>query len=259
VKIFFRKTGEGKPLIILHGVFGMSDNWMTIAKELATHNFSVYTPDARNHGRSPHHDEFTFEAMAEDILELMNDEKISMASLIGHSMGGRTAMVFSSRYPERVDKLIVVDMSSRAYPSANQAVMAAMRTLDLKKISSRKEAEKKLQTALNGDATTTQFLLKSLYWKEGAEKELAWRFNLDAIEKNMSAAAEPLNEKINFVGPTLFIRGAKSNYITSEDEPLIKQHFPEAIIKTVPDAGHWIHAENPKGFMDAVLPFLSVS
>jgi esterase len=256
MKLFFRKIGEGRPLIILHGVFGMSDNWMTLSKEFAANNFCVYAVDARNHGRSPHDDVFTFEAMADDVLELMDDEKISTASFIGHSMGGRTAMVFSSMHPERMEKLIVVDMSPRAYPSANQNVMAAMRSIDLNKISSRKEAEEKLKAALNGDEATAQFLLKSLYWEEGAKKKLAWRFNLDVIEKNMSAAAGALNSDMLFNGPTLFIRGEKSDYITADDERVIKKHFPKAKIETIPGVGHWVHAENPTGFMEVVRKFL---
>lgn len=256
MKLFFRKTGEGKPLIILHGVYGMSDNWMTLAKEFAANHFTVYTVDARNHGRSPHSDVFTFDAMAEDILELMNDEKIATAAIMGHSMGGRTAMIFASVHPERVEKLIVVDMSVRAYPGSNQNVIAALRSFDVKNISSRKEAEEKLKAALSNDEATVQFLLKSLYRKEEGSQTFAWRFNADVIAKNMDAAAVALKENIHFNGPVLFIRGEKSNYITPSDEPQIKKHFPKAEIETVPNAGHWVHAENPKEFMEVVMEFL---
>jgi pimeloyl-ACP methyl ester carboxylesterase len=165
MKLFFRKIGEGKPLIILHGLFGMSDNWMTLAKEFATHNFSVYLPDARNHGRSPWDDAFNYGVMADDLSKLMDDEKISLASLIGHSMGGKTAMLFATQHPERVEKLIVADMSPRKYPPGNLDVIAALHSVNLNLISSRKEAEEKLRAALKGDETTVQFLLKSLYWR----------------------------------------------------------------------------------------------
>jgi esterase len=257
MKLFFRKYGEGRPLIILHGVFGMSDNWMTLAKVFAEKGFAVYTVDARNHGRSPHNDVFTFETMANDMLELMNDEKIEKAAFIGHSMGGRTTMVFSSMYPEPVEKLIVVDMSVRAYPGSNQNVIAALRSFDVKKISSRKEAEVKLMSALNNDEATVQFLLKSLYRSEEDTQTFAWRFNVDVIAKNMNAAAVALSDNIHFDGPVLFIRGEKSDYITDVDKPLIKKHFPKAVIKTIPNAGHWVHAENPKGFMQVVMTELT--
>ena len=265
MKLFFRKLGEGKPLIILHGVFGMGDNWTTLSKEFASNNFSVYLPDARNHGRSPHDDEFNYEVMADDISELMDDEKIASASFIGHSMGGKTAMLFAIKHPERVEKLVVADIAPRSYPDSNQNVIAALRSVDLNKISSRKEAEEKLRTALN-DEGTVQFLLKSLKPHpptpspkgegERREQRFSWRFNIDAIAKNINTTTDALKDDAVFTGPVLFIRGEKSNYLTDADEPVIKKHFPNAIIKTVPNAGHWVHAENPKGFMEVALRFL---
>ena len=165
-------------------------------------------------------------------------------------------MLFATLHPERVEKLIVVDISPRAYPEANQNVIAALRSVDLDRVSSRKEVEGKLRKALNDDEATIQFLLKSLYWKEGDEKKLGWRFNLDVIAKNMTVA-EPLTHDSLFTKPVLFIRGQKSNFISPEDELLIKKHFPKAEIKTVADAGHWVHAENPKGFMNAALEYLN--
>jgi len=257
MKLFFRKLGEGQPLIILHGVFGMGDNWMTLAKEFAANNFCVYVVDARNHGRSPHADEFSFEAMAADIFELMNDDAGLIgraASFIGHSMGGKTAMLFSMLHPDRVKNLIVVDIVPRAYPSANQNVIAALKSIDLNTVSARKEVEEKLRTDLKGDEATVQFLLKSLYWKEGNAQKLAWRFNVNAIAKNINTG-DALQKDDVFTGPTLFIRGEKSSFITDEDEPLIKKHFPNAEIVTIPNAGHWVHANKPKEFMDTVLAF----
>jgi esterase len=255
MKLFYRQEGEGQPLIILHGLFGMSDNWYTLGKEFAANNFSVYLPDARNHGRSPHAEDFNYDVMAEDIVQLMKDENISSASFIGHSMGGKTAMFFAAQHAEQVQKLIVTDMAPRGYESSNEKVVAALRAIDLNKISSRKEAEEKLRSALN-DEVTTQFLLKSFYWKEGEEKKLSWRFNVDAIAKNLQRTGDALPDNAIFIGDTLFIRGEKSNYITQADEPLIKKHFPNSEIKTVAGAGHWVHAENPKGFMEAALDFL---
>jgi esterase len=253
MKLFYRKIGEGKPLIVLHGLFGMSDNWNTLAKEFAEHGYAVYLPDARNHGRSPQDDEFNYDVMADDILQLMEDEAIDRAILTGHSMGGKTAMFFASKYAERVEKLVVADMAPRAYAATNEHVIAALRQIDLQTASSRKEVETALSNALKNDEVTTQFLLKSLYWND--DKKLDWRFNLDAIENNLDKMSEALPSNFHFNGDTLFIRGEKSNYITEADEPLIKKHFPKAIIKTIANAGHWIHAENPKGFMEAVALF----
>jgi esterase len=253
MKLFSRNEGQGQPLVILHGLFGMSDNWMTLAKEFAANNFSVFAPDARNHGRSPHADEFNYDVMAEDILQLMNDEDISSASFIGHSMGGKTAMFFATQHAERIKKLIVADMAPRFYKSTNENVVAALRSIDLNKISSRKEVEEKLGTALE-DEVTTQFLLKGLFWKE--EKKLDWRFNIDAIAKNLNRTGDALPDDAVFNGDTLFIRGEKSNYISDADVPIIKKHFPNSEIKTVAGAGHWVHAENPMGFMEVALSFL---
>lgn len=252
MKLFTRKVGRGSPLVILHGLFGMSDNWMTLSKRFAEEGFEVFAPDARNHGQSPWTDDFNYEVMAEDVLQLMNGVGIERASVIGHSMGGKTAMYFACEHPSKVEKLIVVDMSPRVYAIANKDVIAAMRGIDLKNISSRKEAEVSLRDSLH-DETTVQFLLKSLYWKG---ERLAWRFNLDAIEKNIERMCDGLPDNYYNDGPTLFLRGDNSSYISDNDTPMIKKHFPKATITTISNAGHWIHAENPQGFTEAVLKFL---
>jgi len=252
MNLFSRKMGEGKPLVILHGLFGMSDNWMTLAKQFASKGFAVFMPDARNHGQSPWSEEFNYIVMAQDVLELLDIEGLQKATLIGHSMGGKTSMFFACKNSSRVEKLIVADMSPRKYPVGNLEVIAAMRAVDLSNITSRKEAEVSLKNSLK-DEVTVQFLLKSLYWKD---EKLAWRFNLDAIEKNIERMSDPLPSDYNFSSPTLFLRGDRSSYISNEDAPLIKQHFPNSMIEIIPNAGHWIHAENPQGFMNALLNFL---
>lgn len=253
MKLFFRKSGEGKPLIILHGLFGMSDNWVTLSKQFAENNFLVYAVDARNHGRSPHSNDFDYSLMSDDLLELMNDERISPATIMGHSMGGKTAMWFSCKYPDRVSKLIVADMSPRFYAPHHQSVFAAIHAVDLDSISTRKEVEAILQESLK-DEGTIQFLLKNLYWNE--KEKLAWRFNLDGIEKNISSVGIALPDQFHFDGKTLFLRGEKSGYITDADIPGIKKQFPNASVETVANAGHWIYTENPKGFIDTVSVFL---
>ena len=268
MKLYYRKTGEGKPLIILHGLFGMSDNWMTLAKQFAEHGFACYTVDQRNHGRSPHNDEFNYKVMAEDISQLMEDEHITSACFIGHSMGGKTAMFFAAAYPEKVEHLIVADMAPKYYPANFDRELLALKSIDLNNIGTRKEAEEQLRRSLHDEATL-QFLLKNLYWKEGIgdegrggkghepEKKLAWRFNLSSIEKNMDAVGESLPVDARFNKPVLFLRGEKSGYVTEDDIPDIKKHFPQAQMITIPFAGHWIHAENPKAFMEIVLKFLN--
>jgi esterase len=254
MKLFFRKSGEGKPLLIMHGLFGMSDNWSTLSKQFSEKGFLVYIVDARNHGRSPHSDEFDFPLMSADMIELMDDEKIQSANIIGHSMGGKTAMWMACENPNRISKLLVADMAPRFYAPHHEGVIAAIHAADPAIITSRKEAEKFLRESLH-DEGTIQFLLKNLYWNEN--EKLDWRFNLNGIEKNLSNIGIALPEHFRFSGRTLFLRGEKSGYITETDKTDILKHFPSAEIKTVPDAGHWIHAENPSGFMNAALEFLN--
>ena len=253
MKLFFKKIGEGKPLIILHGLFGLSDNWATLSKKFSEKGFCSYLVDQRNHGKSQHSENFTYELMAEDLLELMNDEKISTADIIGHSMGGKTAMFFALKHTERIRKMIVADMAPKYYAPHHQAIFAALKSIDTLSLTSRKEAEEKLRNALNDEATI-QFLLKNLYWID--DKHLAWRFGFLEIEKNMEEIGKALPTDTLINVPVLFLRGERSGYITKSDEVEIKRIFPLADIKTVPDAGHWIHAENPVGFMDMVLEFL---
>ncbi len=253
MKLNFKKTGEGKPLFILHGLFGMSDNWGTLSKVFAENGFACYAVDQRNHGRSPHSEEFSYQLMADDLLALMNDEALSSASILGHSMGGKTAMFFACSNPERTDKLVVADIAPRYYPPHHDAVLLALHSMNSIIINSRKDVETQLRLH-NLDEATVQFLLKNLYWND--ENKLAWRFNFSSIEKNIKAVGEALEDDAQFNKPTLFVHGERSNYIREGDELLIKKHFPNAEIKTISKAGHWVHAENPNGFMEVVLEFL---
>jgi len=251
--LHFRKLGEGAPLIILHGLFGSSDNWQTLGKKFSENNFSVYLVDQRNHGRSPHSDDFSYKAMSEDILEMINDEKINDVSIIGHSMGGKTAMQFALDHSEKISKLIIADMAPKKYPVNNSDVSEALLSVDLNKIKSRNEAEQQLAQKIS-DKGTLQFLLKNLYWKEN--NQLAWRFNLNAIHAKIDNTNAAIESNNVFEKPTLFLRGENSNYILKEDEPLIRKYFPNAEIKTTPQAGHWIHADNPQWFLEICLGFL---
>jgi esterase len=260
MKLFFKKSGEGKPLIILHGLFGMSDNWMTLARQFAEHGFACYTLDLRNHGRSPHHDLFNYKVMADDLNEFMLGENMTVADFVGHSMGGKVAMFFAAAYSGKVNKLVVADIAPRYYSPHHGHVLAALHSVNLDFITSRKEAEEQLRASIHDEATV-QFLLKNLYWRQvssGAreEQKLAWRFNLPVIEKNIEAVGEALPSEVIFKKPTLFIRGERSGYITTEDESAIKKQFLNVQFKTIAGAGHWVHAEKPNEFLEAMLEFL---
>jgi len=255
LNLFYRKSGTGKPLIILHGLFGISDNWATLAKQWSDY-FTVYAVDLRNHGQSPHSDQWKYWIMAEDVLELIEKEKMGEVFLLGHSMGGKVAMHLALDSPEVVSKLIVLDIGPKKYPIANQDVVNALLKVNLDKVSSRKEVEDILMKNLN-NAGTVQFLAKNLYWNElpNGEKKLAWRFNLPVISKNLEMVSDATDSPAPSNVETLFIRGEKSDYILKEDEAEIKNIFPRSTIQTIAGAGHWVHADKPKEMFDAVMGF----
>jgi pimeloyl-ACP methyl ester carboxylesterase len=253
VKLFFRKYGEGEALIILHGVFGSSDNWMTVAKRLVA-NYSVYTIDARNHGLSPHDAAFDFDVMSEDLSEFINDNQISNPTLIGHSMGGKTIMTFANKYPDKIKGLVVVDIGPKSYEVQHRKLLDALLALDLNQIKTRQDAEQKLTESIP-DISTRQFVLKNLYRKE--DNQFGWRFNLQSLNTNIEKIGASQLSNHPFNKPTLFIRGEKSNYIKDEDWMDIQSVFPQATLCTVKDAGHWIHADNPDGFITCLTDFLT--
>jgi esterase len=254
LKLYFRKINHGKPLIILHGLFGSSDNWQTVAKIFAVNNFSVYLVDLPNHGRSPHTNEFSYPTMSNDVAELINAERINEAAIIGHSMGAKTAMQLAMDHPEKISKLIVVDMAPKYYPVHQQEILNALLSVDLDKIKTRAETEKILSEKIP-DKSTLQLLLKNLYWKN--DTQLAWRFNLQTINEKIENMSEAIQLNHPFTKPTLFIRGQHSDYIKPEDEPIIKELFPSAEVKTAPASGHWVHADNPAWFLESSLAFLN--
>ncbi|AXO80321.1 alpha/beta fold hydrolase [Olleya aquimaris] len=245
--------GEGKPFIILHGFLGMSDNWKTLGNQFAE-DFQVHLVDQRNHGRSFHDNAFYYEALAEDLKHYFDYHNIKDAILLGHSMGGKTAMLFSTLYPELVSNLIVADISPRFYPIHHDAILEGLNSLDFSTLKSRGQADKQLANYVS-DLGTRQFLLKNLYWVE--KGQLGIRLNLQALTDNVSEVGEALPLHAKFEEDTLFLRGDKSEYIGNQDEALIKNHFPKANIITISNAGHWLHAENPKEFYDAVTNFVN--
>ena len=251
MKLFSRIIGEGSPLLIVHGLFGMSDNWQSLGKKFANF-YEVHLIDQRNHGRSPHSKVFNYKVLADDLVKYIKDHKLKNVLLMGHSLGGKTAMEFAVRYPDLVNKLIVVDISPKAYPVHHDTIIEGLQSLDFNVLNSRGEADRKLAEYIV-DAGVRQFLLKSLYWVE--KGRLAFRFNLESIAEQINEVGKSLADKFEYDGPCLFIDGASSAYILDEDEDLILEHFPEADIVTISDAGHWVHAEQPKRFFDEVLRF----
>lgn len=250
MKLHVREMGEGFPLVILHGLFGFSDNWQTHAKKLSSY-YRIILVDLRNHGHSPWSDAFSYQLMADDLKELIDDLGIKKMHLLGHSMGGKVAMLFAQQHTKCIDKLIVVDIGIKAYPMHHQHILAGMHAIDLNTITARSQAEAILKEHIDSDGVR-QFLLKNLYWKD--KGQLAWRMNIDVLEREMPEILAALPEKETFV-PTLFIRGSLSNYILDEDFSAIEEVFPEAEFVTIDNAGHWVHAEAPEEFMDAVLSF----
>ncbi|RLJ62055.1 pimeloyl-ACP methyl ester carboxylesterase [Lacinutrix venerupis] len=246
--------GEGKPFIILHGFLGMSDNWKTLGKQFAEAGFQVHLIDQRNHGRSFHSEDFNYDVLSQDLKLYCDNYNLKNVVLLGHSMGGKTAMLFASQYPDYVNKLIVADISPRFYPIHHDAILEGLSSLNFNTIKSRGEAEEELANYVS-DYGTRLFLLKNLYWVE--KGTLGLRMNLEALTQNVSEVGEALPVHSKFEGETLFLKGDKSEYIGAQDEAIIKSHFTNSKIKTITNAGHWLHAENPKDFYQEVINFVN--
>ncbi len=245
--------GEGKPFLVLHGFLGMGDNWKSLGNEFAEAGYQVHLLDQRNHGRSFHSEEFNYGVMAEDVKRYCETNDLHSVILLGHSMGGKTAMEVATRYPELVSHLIVADIAPKHYPQHHQDILKGLGSLDFSEISSRGEADEALSNYISIPAIR-QFLLKNLYWvKKG---QLGLRMNLPVLTREIEEVGKPLSADAVYTGPTLFLAGALSGYIQKMDELLIHKHFPNAKIETVAKAGHWLHAENPKEFYDMVMSFL---
>ncbi|MGY8977068.1 MAG: alpha/beta fold hydrolase [Cytophagales bacterium] len=252
MKLHFKKFGSGPPLIILHGVFGSSDNWKTLANHLMI-TFEVYLVDQRNHGLSPHSDDLNYQVMTDDLKELLHNAQIEKCCLLGHSMGGKTAMNFAVQYPEKIMKLIIIDIAPKRYPPHHQNILQGVDSLKINEINTRKEADDLLSTTINNSGIR-QFILKNL--SRNPEGLFYWKINWKAIEDNIQAIGAPLLSHDLFTGEVLFIRGAQSDYILNEDEPLLKKHFPNAVLMTIQKAGHWVHAEQPAQLLALINQFI---
>jgi esterase len=250
MKLYHQSQGTGRPLIILHGLFGSSDNWRGVAKQLAT-QAQVIRVDLRNHGQSPHSDEMSYDLMADDVAELMADLNLQQVDVIGHSIGGKVAMALAARYPEKLRRLLVVDMAPKWYPDRHSDIFEALLALDLSQFTKRSEVDVALATTI-ADKGIRQFLLMNLALSDG---KLQWRINLQGLSEHYSELLQAVCEGQVIELPTLFLRGDLSNYIEQDDEVTIKQTFSNSDITIVEQAGHWIHAERPDLFLSHVNQF----
>lgn len=256
MKLAYRTYGTGKPMIILHGLFGQSDNWNTLAKQFAEKGYQVFTVDQRNHGLSDHSTEWDYEVMAKDLKEFIDEHKLKQAILLGHSMGGKTVLFFEWMFPGITGKIIIADIAARAYPPHHNEVLAALNSVDLDFVNTRKDAEAKLSEFIQ-DFGTKQFLLKNIYWKDASANKMDWRFNLHVITDNYDNIGVMVPEFRSNV-PCFVIKGERSDYISKADEDDFKTRFANVAFCTIPGAGHWVHAEKPKEFFDAVTGFLAM-
>lgn len=252
MKLNYKVLGEGQAVIILHGLFGSLDNWMTLAKKWSE-NYQLWLVDQRNHGQSPHSDSFNYQLMAEDLKEFIGEHQINNPIILGHSMGGKTAMEFAVNFPNLLKKLIVVDIAPINYEVHHYDIISALESINLNKITSRGQADEQLSKRID-EQGIRQFLLKNLYRK--SKDTFAWRFNLEVIkEQIIPISAWNISEK-QFEKSTLFIKGENSNYIQMNHAAEISKRFPQYHLELIEDAGHWVHAENPKKFSATVLTFM---
>jgi esterase len=250
MKLFFRESGEGEPLIILHGLFGSSDNWYSHAKTFAQY-FKVYLIDQRNHGQSPHSSDFNYKTLTVDLEDFLKEHSIKDPIILGHSMGGKTAMNFAVKNPNQLKSLIVVDIVPKSYPVHHDHILEGLQAIDLASSQTRSELDKQLANYVE-EVDVRQFLLKNL---SRTENGFEWKINLKGIEENIEVIGEGMQYEGTFNGPALFVKGARSNYYKAGDEEAIKNIFSQAEFKTL-DTGHWVQAEKPKEFAEAVLKFL---
>ncbi|HNQ11935.1 MAG TPA: alpha/beta fold hydrolase [Bacteroidia bacterium] len=253
VSLNYKIYGVGKPLLILHGLFGSLDNWNSIASKISDWGFQVFNLDLRNHGHSPHTDLHNYDVMSDDVCAFIEQQKLNGVILLGHSMGAKAAMFVASKIPDLITKLVLVDKSPKHYPVTHSTIIDALLKVDFRKQTTRKEVENVLEPYIN-DWSTRQFLMKGLYWKD--KDELAWRFNLVAIRNQVEEVGEAFNPQTPLMMPTLFIAGSKSDYISNKDHLTISKSFNDFRIVPIKDAGHWVHAENPVDFLRVLEDFI---
>jgi esterase len=252
MKLFYRELGQGQPMIIMHGIFGSSDNWLTQAR-LFSSKYHVFTLDLRNHGQSQHSDEFDYTVMANDLQEFIDSKKLENAIVIGHSMGGKVAMNFALAHPEKLQKLIVVDIAPRPYNLEHYVILEGLKAIPITTLQSRTEADEVLSQFVP-EPDVRQFLLKNLQRKP--EGGFTWKLNLPVIGNKLKNIGLDLQFSGRFEKPTLFVRGGRSSYVRDEDMTRIREIFPKAELVTL-DTGHWVQAEKPQEFVDVVSKWLA--
>ncbi len=258
MELFYRKYGDKGdcPLIILHGLFGISDNWASFARRIAMEGFEVFVPDMRNHGQSPHSGNFNYLALTDDLFDFIDDMEIENPMILGHSMGGKVAMRFTLENPEILKRLIIVDITMKSYPprTTHKQIIKAMRSIELSKITKRSEIDEKLKTILQ-EKRIRQFVLKNVH--RNRENHFEWRINIDGIEPNLDDMFDAIETSATFNKPTLFIKGGASDYILFEDYEKIRKNFPKAEIITIANTSHWVHVESPEIFFQLTMGFLT--
>ena len=258
MQLFHRHFGEkgNQPIIILHGIFGISDNWVTYGRRLSQEGFEVFVLDQRNHGQSPQSDVFNYLALTDDLFDFIDEHEIDDPILLGHSMGGKVAMRFALENPQLINKLIVVDISLKAYGPRRQhkSLIKAMKSVDLSMVSTRQEVEEQLVPIIP-ELRLRQFVLKNLHRKE--KDQFEWRIYVEGIEQNLDQMFDSIDTISKFEKPTLFIKGGASDYILLEDYDQIRYNFPNAEIITIADASHWVHVESPERFYQLTMGFAS--
>ncbi|HTF93009.1 MAG TPA: alpha/beta fold hydrolase [Verrucomicrobiae bacterium] len=251
MRLNFEVHGDGPPLILVHGLLGALDNWRSMSKRLAT-RYRVYSIDLRNHGHSPHSEMMNYSVMAQDLSEFFNAHNIESAFVLGHSLGGKIAMQLALESAARVDKLIVADMAPKSYPPVHRPLLATLRQLNLGRLKSFADAEAALAPAI-GDAALRQFLIKNL--ERAGDGSFHWRIALDSIIANYDELIKAIRSNNRFDKPVCFLRAGRSEYIEAADLTLIRKHFPRAELRTIADAGHWLHIEAPDEFFRIVTDF----
>ena len=252
MNLHFEAVGEGSSVIILHGLLGSAENWRSMSRRLGAH-YKAFAVDLRNHGRSPHSEILDYDVMAADLREFVEQHALPRIMLLGHSIGGKVAMQFAIDHPDRVDKLVIVDIAPKRYEPSQRDLLEALRLLHLPRYNSFGDVDAALAERIS-DASLRQFLLKNLARDENGH--LRWKIDLVAIERNYHKLLRGLAAERTFDKPSLFIRGGRSNYIEDADTPLIRQIFPQAEIATLAQAGHWVHVDLPEEFFQTVVNFL---
>lgn len=253
MELYSNVIGSGKPFIILHGFLGMGDNWKSLGSAFAEAGYQVHLIDQRNHGRSFHSSDFNYEVMAQDVVNYCNKYQLDNIIILGHSMGGKTAMTVATQFPELVKYLIVADISPRYYPVHHDGILEGLNAINFTTCKSRGDADKALSQYIKSKPIR-QFLLKNLYWKD--KDTLGLRLNLEVLTEQVTEVGEALPIHAKYSRSTLFLRGDKSEYIGVQDFDIIKRQFSSAQIETISNAGHWLHAENPDEFYKVVMKFL---